>query len=172
MVVLLVDGHADPYCPLPDHQIGCILPAAPASILVASPPAHRLPLVQICWDGGDLVCCDQCPCAYHPGCLGISSKELEAAKTWKCPLHYCAECGKGSTQAGNMLFRWGPAYGCVLCVDGSLVPTRLRAALMMSRSSMTTAALAAGLTLPVLVLALAPCAATQARHALAARHAA
>jgi SWI/SNF-related matrix-associated actin-dependent regulator of chromatin subfamily A member 5 len=61
--------------------------------------------VQICWDGGDLVCCDQCPCSYHPDCLGISLQELEEAVRWKCPLHWCAECGKGSAQAGNMLFR-------------------------------------------------------------------
>jgi hypothetical protein len=29
-------------------------------------------MVQVCWDGGDLVCCDGCPAAYHPECLGLS----------------------------------------------------------------------------------------------------
>jgi hypothetical protein len=62
---------------------------------------------QICWDGGELVCCDRCPCAYHPECLGLSAAELQDVRTWKCPLHYCADCGKASAQAGNMLFRWG-----------------------------------------------------------------
>ena len=27
---------------------------------------------QVCWDGGHLVCCSECPAAYHPECLGVS----------------------------------------------------------------------------------------------------
>ncbi len=28
--------------------------------------------MQICWDGGELVCCSECPAAYHAACLGVS----------------------------------------------------------------------------------------------------
>lgn len=31
---------------------------------------------QICWDGGDLVCCSECPAAYHPECMGVSLQVL------------------------------------------------------------------------------------------------
>lgn len=34
---------------------------------VRKPPPNNN---QVCWDGGDLVCCDNCPCAYHPECIG------------------------------------------------------------------------------------------------------
>lgn len=29
-------------------------------------------LLQICWDGGELVCCSECPASYHAPCLGLS----------------------------------------------------------------------------------------------------
>ncbi len=60
---------------------------------------------QVCWDGGELVCCDRCPCAYHAGCLGTTQEALSAARMWSCPHHYCATCGRGTQQAGGLLFR-------------------------------------------------------------------
>jgi hypothetical protein len=46
----------------------------------------------VCWDGGDLVCCDRCPAAYHPDCLGLAEEQLQSAPTWSCPQHACAVC--------------------------------------------------------------------------------
>lgn len=37
---------------------------------------------QICWDGGDLLCCDFCPVALHPHCLGLSSEEVASIRKW------------------------------------------------------------------------------------------
>jgi len=37
----------------------------------------------ICDDGGDLICCDSCPNAYHLSCLGL--KTIEDEIEWFCP---------------------------------------------------------------------------------------
>lgn len=60
---------------------------------------------QVCWDGGELVCCDVCPAAYHAECLGQDPSHLEAKQHWACPHHACAACGRGPVAAGGMLFR-------------------------------------------------------------------
>ena len=42
----------------------------------------------VCWDGGDLVCCDGCPAAYHLGCIG--NPDLDDMKfNWHCLHHEC-----------------------------------------------------------------------------------
>ena len=55
-------------------------------------------LCQVCWDGGDLVCCDECPSSYHPDCLGVSLADITAVKRWGCPHHSCGVCHR-KTQA-------------------------------------------------------------------------
>jgi hypothetical protein len=30
----------------------------------------------VCADGGELLCCDSCPCTFHPECLGVKVFEL------------------------------------------------------------------------------------------------
>jgi hypothetical protein len=35
-----------------------------------------------CRDGGDLMCCDGCPAAYHPACLGLVNVP---DGSWFCP---------------------------------------------------------------------------------------
>jgi len=62
--------------------------------------------LQVCWDGGELVCCDVCPAAYHAECLGQDPSHLEAKQHWACPHHACAACGRGPAAAGGLLFRW------------------------------------------------------------------
>ena len=36
---------------------------------------------QVCWDGGELMCCDFCPVSVHPECIGL--KPRQAAKLAK-----------------------------------------------------------------------------------------
>jgi hypothetical protein len=42
-----------------------------------------------CRDGGELLCCDGCPAAYHAGCLGLQAVLQDAA--WYCPS--CVQVG-------------------------------------------------------------------------------
>lgn len=42
-----------------------------------------------CRDGGELLCCDGCPAAYHAGCLGLHAVLQDAA--WYCPS--CVQVG-------------------------------------------------------------------------------
>lgn len=66
----------------------------------------------VCWDGGDLVCCDLCPAAYHPRCLGLgSADEIPAFGVWSCPHHSCGTCDRRSAQVGGLLFR------CAVCPE-------------------------------------------------------
>lgn len=46
----------------------------------------------VCLDGGELICCDHCPCMYHSSCLGL--KDIPYGD-WFCPLCCCAICGDG-----------------------------------------------------------------------------
>ena len=57
---------------------------------------------QVCADGGSLVMCDWCPCAYHLECLGVE----EVSKfNWSCPHHQCQTCGRKAHAVGGLLFR-------------------------------------------------------------------
>eukprot|EP00729_Bicosta_minor_P000649 gene649-4309_t len=62
-------------------------------------------MCQSCWDGGELICCDNCPMAYHKDCLGMKHVPT---MTWRCPHHHCHGCDKNSSAAG-CLFR------CTVC---------------------------------------------------------
>ena len=64
-----------------------------------------------CWDGGDLICCDQCPASWHAGCLKKIGFALptKAFGSWGCPHHSCETCGRKAAQAGGLLFR------CAVC---------------------------------------------------------
>eukprot|EP00981_Chlorochromonas_danica_P010710 scaffold3341_cov165-Ochromonas_danica.AAC.25 len=56
---------------------------------------------QACWDGGDIILCDNCPLSFHISCLGL--KRLPAGK-WSCPHHACTSCCRTSSAAA-LLFR-------------------------------------------------------------------
>ena len=34
----------------------------------------------VCWDGGEIICCDFCPASYHLSCLGLTKKDLGSMK--------------------------------------------------------------------------------------------
>ena len=64
----------------------------------------------VCWDGGDLVCCDGCPASYHLGCIGLRPSDLDDMKfQWYCPHHSCNECGRKAGAVGGLIFR------CEMC---------------------------------------------------------
>lgn len=89
---------------------------------------------QVCWDGGDLVCCDRCPAAYHPDCLGLPEEQLQSAPTWSCPQHACAVCQKkaqvGADGERGGVCGWGRAgWG-----GGSAVTAAVRPCVDVSRS--------------------------------------
>lgn len=95
------------------------------SRLPLAKPRCPLPL-QVCWDGGDLVCCDLCPCSYHAECVGSTPAEMERTTRWACPHHSCYECGRNTQQAGGMLMRcevrrWRAwqAWAASFCVAGA-----------------------------------------------------
>ena len=44
---------------------------------------------RVCKDGGELLCCDLCPSAYHPQCVTPPLKEMPEGK-WVCPR--CSVC--------------------------------------------------------------------------------
>merc|ERR1711937_1097137 len=64
----------------------------------------------ICWDGGNLICCDQCPASFHANCLkssGYATEVLGALGklTFQCPHHTCRSCGRKAGAAGGLLLR-------------------------------------------------------------------
>ena len=62
------------------------------------------PMCQVCWGGGDLICCDFCPGSYHPACIGIDDVN-DLPNTWSCPHHRCTLCDRRAHAAGGLLFR-------------------------------------------------------------------
>jgi SWI/SNF-related matrix-associated actin-dependent regulator of chromatin subfamily A member 5 len=74
---------------------------------------------QVCFDGGELHCCQLCPRAYHYKCLDRAFQSK--AKSWQfnCPQHECGECSQKTTDAGGMLYRcrWCERAYCEDCLD-------------------------------------------------------
>ena len=61
-----------------------------------------------CWDGGELILCDQCPVSVHPECLSAAQAPPETSRgnsSWRCPHHTCVACERKSAAAGGLLFR-------------------------------------------------------------------
>jgi SWI/SNF-related matrix-associated actin-dependent regulator of chromatin subfamily A member 5 len=61
--------------------------------------------LQICWDGGSLLCCEICPVSVHPECLGWTREEADKCKRFICPHHECYVCGRKAAAVGGLLFR-------------------------------------------------------------------
>uniref|UniRef100_A0A7S2WMT9 Uncharacterized protein n=1 Tax=Mucochytrium quahogii TaxID=96639 RepID=A0A7S2WMT9_9STRA len=64
-----------------------------------------------CWDGGELLLCDQCCASYHEHCLRADQlpakkkNRLSGSVTWGCPHHSCKICLRKAHASGGMLFR-------------------------------------------------------------------
>ena len=61
-------------------------------------------LCQLCWEGGDMICCDFCPNVMHAACCGIDDPS-SLGSMWSCPHHKCVTCGRKAYAAGGLLFR-------------------------------------------------------------------
>lgn len=57
-----------------------------------------------CWDGGELILCDQCPVSAHEDCL-TAEQQPTSKNRWRCPHHCCKQCDRKSAAAGGLLFR-------------------------------------------------------------------
>ena len=96
------------------------------------------PVCGVCWEGGELLCCDFCPgtfifftaltfctnpahvltCplmyytlkpgSFHMECIGLGPDDFGSG-AWSCPHHACAACNMKATAAGGLLFR------CEMC---------------------------------------------------------
>jgi hypothetical protein len=60
---------------------------------------------QVCLDGGELVCCQSCPRAYHMACLDKDFQTKAVGFQFNCPQHECFHCLQKTTDAGGMLYR-------------------------------------------------------------------
>lgn len=58
----------------------------------------------VCWDGGDLICCDGCPASFHMACLNLKPKDI-GVRSWRCPHHRCSVCKRNASAVGGLLFR-------------------------------------------------------------------
>ncbi|KAK6257228.1 hypothetical protein QUC31_000687 [Theobroma cacao] len=57
-------------------------------------------LCSVCCYGGELICCDRCPSAFHVNCLGL--KEVPDGD-WFCPSCCCGICGIGHLSDDSFL---------------------------------------------------------------------
>ena len=64
---------------------------------------HHMEFCRVCKDGGELLCCDQCPSAYHTFCLNPPLKYVPEGE-WVCP-RCSVEPMKGKVQK-ILTWRW------------------------------------------------------------------
>ena len=60
----------------------------------------------VCKDGGNLICCNDCPKVYHLECLELTENP---SGRWTCWWHSCWTCGRRAHKADSVLFR------CLAC---------------------------------------------------------
>ena len=90
-----------------DHQVctlACVLSmcAGVSQSVFTRAIAFCQDFCQSCMNGGEIVCCDWCPCAYHLDCARLKKVPTQ---TWSCPHHRCVKCNRSSAAAGGLLFR-------------------------------------------------------------------
>lgn len=75
---------------------------------------HNSDLCVLCGLGGNLLCCDGCPAAFHIRCIGESAKSLPEGE-WLCP--ECLQGNRGEFAKAepwllNCGFQWGKRGSC------------------------------------------------------------
>ncbi|KAM0715989.1 hypothetical protein Q7P37_008503 [Cladosporium fusiforme] len=89
-------------------------------VKVKKDPIRSQEFCQVCWDGGDLFCCDGCPRSYHSGCLeGDSKIRAKGIAKYYCPQHQCFDCTKKTAEAGGLMYRcrWCEKGFCEDCLN-------------------------------------------------------
>lgn len=68
----------DRIMPLFPHLMSCLFCFSQA----AGIDYEHMDYCQVCWDGGELLCCDFCPVSVHSACVGIRPKDVKRLKKW------------------------------------------------------------------------------------------
>ncbi|XP_071841131.1 chromodomain-helicase-DNA-binding protein 5-like isoform X4 [Apostichopus japonicus] len=77
--------------------------APPSAHVVEQEQDEHMEFCRVCQDGGELLCCDQCPSSYHIFCLNPPLKEIPDGE-WLCPRCSC-EPPKGKVHR-ILSWRW------------------------------------------------------------------
>ncbi|NXT76601.1 AIRE regulator, partial [Zapornia atra] len=81
----------------PQHQ----LPATPVQSLDTAPHQENEDECAVCGDGGELICCDGCPRAFHLACL-VPPLPRVPSGTWRCGSCVVNVSEPGQLQEGDM----------------------------------------------------------------------
>ncbi|KAL8738170.1 MAG: hypothetical protein Q9181_001028 [Wetmoreana brouardii] len=84
------------------------------------PPVINQEHCQVCWDGGDLILCSNCPRSYHYDCLDPGAKSRSrGTMSFNCSQHQCWDCEQKTSDAGGLIFRcrWCERGFCEDCLD-------------------------------------------------------
>lgn len=87
---------------------------------VKKEPLRSQEFCQVCWNGGELVCCSGCPRSYHSECLeGDNLAKANGFGNYYCPQHQCFDCNKKTAEAGGLMYRcrWCEKGFCEDCLD-------------------------------------------------------
>jgi SWI/SNF-related matrix-associated actin-dependent regulator of chromatin subfamily A member 5 len=71
-------------------------------------------------DAGQMVECKSCPRGFHYDCLEPQFRaKVKGFAGFFCSQHVCCDCGKGTTDAGGLIYRcrWCPQGFCEDCLD-------------------------------------------------------
>lgn len=81
----------------------------------------------VCGKGGQLICCDTCPYAYHLKCIHEHKSVLEMAGDWSCPECCFPDCNRSLSRTRPLRWKVGrnfqhfrePVAGCVYRADAA-----------------------------------------------------
>ena len=116
--------------------VGLLSKAAESSIvgfnILQKSPRQKYPpkymnqdFCQLCWDGGILLLCDQCPACYHDKIECITNFKClpnKHSRLWKCPHHRCGICQRTAEET-KLIFPCEicPSAYCEYCLPQGVV---------------------------------------------------
>ncbi|XP_059664720.1 increased DNA methylation 1-like isoform X2 [Cornus florida] len=69
-------------------------------------------ICSVCYSGGELILCDQCPSSFHANCLGL--KDVPDGD-WFCPPYCCGICGQSRFNRDTEKFLDNSVLNCDQC---------------------------------------------------------